>query len=71
MSPNVNDFVTPIEKVNNMHVKGIGGMLKVKAKGSVAWNIKDENGVKNEIIIPDTLCVYGISHQLLSLQHWS
>ena len=66
MTQNVSDFVTPIVKVNNVHVKGIGGVLKVEGKGSVAWNITDDNGVKHEIIIPNTLYVQGLSLCLLS-----
>ena len=72
MTPSVEDIVTPLEKVHNTCVKGIGGMLKVEGKGSVAWNITDDNGVKHEIIIPNTYYfVKGLDHRLLSPQHWS
>ena len=52
MTPNVEDFVTPLERINNTYVRGIGGMLKVEGKGSVVWNITDDNDVKHEVIIP-------------------
>ena len=71
MTPNVEDFVTPLEKVNNTCVRGIGGMLKVEGKGTVAWDITDDKGVKHEIIIPNTYFVKGLDHCLLSPQHWS
>ena len=54
MTPNVEDFVTPLEKVNNTCVRGIGGMLKIEGKETVAWDITDDKGVKHEIIIPNT-----------------
>ena len=71
MTPNLEDFITPIQSVNNMHVQGIGGTLKVLGKGSVAWNITDDSGVRHKIIIPNTLYVRGLNHRLLSPQHWS
>ena len=71
MTPNVEDFVTPLEKVNNTCVRGIGGMLKVEGRGTVAWDITDDKGVKHEIIIPNTYFVKGLDHRLLSPQHWS
>ena len=62
MTPNVDNFITPIQSVKNMHVQGIGGALKVLGKGSVTWNITDDNGVSHKIIIPNTLYVRGLSH---------
>ena len=64
MTPNVEDFVTPLEKVNNTCVRGIGGMLKVEGRGTVAWDLIDDKGVKHEIIIPNTYFVKGINHHL-------
>ena len=62
MTPNVEDFIAPIQSVNNMHVQGIGGTLKVLGKGSVAWNITDDSDVRHKIIIPNTLYVRGLNH---------
>ena len=71
MSPSMNDFITPIEPAKDLFIRGIGGLVKVQGKGTVKWNITDDDGFNHDIIIPGTLYVKGIQNRLLSPQHWS
>ena len=71
MSSRPEDFITPITPVNNLNVQGIGGRLKVNCEGTVSWNITDDNGVNDKIVIPETLYIKHLQYRFLSPQHWS
>ena len=71
MTPSITDYVTPLDPVDGVFVRGIGGFVKVQGKGSVLWKITDDDGISHDVIIPGTLYVKELDHRLLSPQHWS
>ena len=71
MSSNPEDVVTSITPINNLYVQGIGGRLNVIDKGTVSWNILDDNRINHKIVISATLYVKSLQYRLFSPQHWS
>ena len=51
------DFSAPITPVYKLCVQGIGGRLEFIDKGTVSWNILDNDGINHKIVIPRTLYV--------------
>ena len=45
------DFITSITPINNLNVKGIRGGLKDIGKGTITWNVSDNNGINHKIVI--------------------
>jgi hypothetical protein len=46
------DYVSALQKVN-VTVKGIGGTITASLRGTVAWAIEDDDGVRHTFNIPD------------------
>ena len=67
---NIAHFVGPLEPVCHSKVKGIKGWLDIKGKGTVHWQIEDDEGRKHMLVINDVLYVPDVPTCLLSPQHW-
>ena len=55
----------------NLLVGGYSSGMTVKWKGTVQWNLPDDNGTLHNIQIPNTLYAPQSSARLLSPQHWA
>jgi hypothetical protein len=67
---NINDFVgTPIKV--DVRVKGIGGSVVATHKGTVKWNIEDDQGKIHSILIPNSYYNKESPYRLFSPQHFS
>jgi hypothetical protein len=72
ISPDIGDFVGPVETVTDKAVQSFNGqMTKVKHKGTIRWTINDDQGIAREIIIPNSYHIPESPHQMLSPQHWA
>jgi hypothetical protein len=63
------DFITPLKKVNKC-LMGLGGTLTDVYSGTIKWSIEDDDGVPQDLIIPNGLHVKESPSKLLSPQHW-
>jgi hypothetical protein len=70
MSNDAKHFVGKVQKVKQMKVKGISGMLDVKWKGMVQWQIEDDDGKKHQFTIHNALYVPGLPTCLMCPQQW-
>ena len=68
MTNDITDFIGTPTKVR-VRVKGISGKLQAGHKGTVRWNIEDDQGVKHTLDIPDTFFIKELPIRLLSPQH--
>ena len=64
-------FISVLTPTPNTVLRGAGGNLKVKGKGTVKWKIEDDNSKVHTIIIKDCMYVPGISTCLLAPQYWT
>jgi hypothetical protein len=73
MSGFKNDFIlASMIPVHGKHVVGFAHTKTVIShKGTVKWNITDDNGVHHDICIPNAYYVPGCDIRLLLPQHWS
>ena len=65
----ITHFISALTPTPNTVLRGAGGNLKVKGKGTVKWKIEDDDGKSHTILIKDCLYVPGISTCLLAPQH--
>jgi hypothetical protein len=66
------ESIDPLEPRDPTGVSGPSGeTIPIKGKGTVKWNIEDDNGIVHTIRIPGSLYVPGMLHCLLCPQHWS
>ena len=71
ISPHIEDFVDCPVPVKCRKIKGISGTLSDVRKGTLKWQIEDDDGVKHDVIIPGSYYVPEASSRLLSPQHWA
>ena len=64
------DFVGPLQPIK-ASVKGIGGAVSVRSKGTVKWSWEDDMGVITHHLIPNTIFIPSSPDRILSPQHWS
>ena len=67
---NKHDFIGNLQPFH-ASIKGIGGSVSVKQKGTVAWSWEDDNGQVTTHHIADTLYMPSSPDRILSPQHWS
>jgi hypothetical protein len=48
------DFLPGTLRKCNVFISGVGGTIKCRVKGTVAWTVEDDQGRAHDIIIPDT-----------------
>ena len=70
LSPDKKDFVSPLKRVNK-RIQGIGGNLDDLYVGTIQWNIEDDNGRPQAILLPNSIYVPTSPSRLLSPQHWA
>jgi GAG-pre-integrase domain len=74
MSGTKTDFIPgTIQPVSSgMSVSAYGGTrVPITGKGTLKWTILDDVGKEIDLIIPNSLYIYGISTRLLSPQHYA
>jgi hypothetical protein len=66
------DFVGPLQR-SNARINGIGGHRQGTWMGTVKWTIFDDNGLRHDLLIPNTFLVPrgGLPFRLLSPQHFA
>jgi len=70
ISPHIEDFIdcpVPVRR----RIKALKGYIGDIRKGTIQWQIEDDDGVKHTITIPNSYYVPDASSRLLSPQHWS
>jgi len=65
------DFETPPQQVFSTTVKGIGGRIHCTHKGTIVWNIEDDQGRIHKLRIPGSFYTREAPSRLLSPQHWA
>ncbi len=76
MSPELGDFIPEslqqLSEVKRVQPYGKEGpTIQVKMKGTIKWNIEDNDGRTHEFTIPNSLYVPDGNMRLLSPQHWA
>ena len=51
MNNNANNVIVPLIPINNIVVKGYGGLIKVRGEGTIKYKIEDSNGKIYSVII--------------------
>jgi hypothetical protein len=64
------DFVGNSKPIN-IQIIGANATSNATLIGTVKWCIEDDDGVKHDISIPNTVYSAGTSNKLLSPQHWA
>ena len=64
-------FITPIERLPHQRVKGIGGLVQAKGRGTIRWKVEDDDGRVHTFDIPNSLYVPDLPICLLCPQHWA
>ena len=62
ISNDIKDFVSPLTPEKGT-IKGLTGSTSGLMKGTIRWNIQDDNGINREVLLPKA--------KLLSPQHWA
>jgi len=70
MTNNKDDFIGTPTKVN-VRVKGIQGHSTSALKGTVQWDIHDDDGQRHSIVLPNTYYIESLPLRLLSPQHFA
>ena len=70
ISNDVNDFIGDLKPINTK-LKGLGGSLSDIKRGTIKWTIQDDNGLKHDLLLPNSLFVRESPSKLLSPQHWA
>ena len=71
ISNNLTDFVNPPVEIKSLYVRGIGGHVSGIMRGTLRWNIEDDEGKVHPIIILGSYYVPDAPCRLLSPQHWA
>ncbi len=66
----IRDFVSPPVKIRT-HITGFAGSTRATYRGTIKWNIEDDNGTVHELVLPGSYLVKEAPFRLLSPQHWS
>ena len=66
-----NDFLGPLQPVEDMSVRGVGGNIPIVAKGTIRWWIDDDNGNKVSLTIRDAYYAPRLKLRLLCPQQWA
>jgi hypothetical protein len=66
------DFVGPLQR-SNTRINGIGGHQQGQWMGTVKWSIFDDDGLRHDLLIPNTVLVPkgALPFRLLSPQHFA
>jgi hypothetical protein len=64
------DFVGNSKPIN-IQIIGANATSNATLIGTVKWCIEDDDGVKHDILIPNTVYSAGTSNKLLSPHHWA
>ena len=70
VSPSKKDFVGKLTPIS-ANIRGIGGNVKIRYKGTVKWKWEDDLGQTTTHLIPNTLFMPTSPDRILSPQHWS
>ena len=75
MTPYKEDFVegtlTPMKHQKTITPFGKGAPISVSMRGTIRWNIEDNEGTQHELDIPNSMYVPDGNMRLLSPQHWA
>jgi hypothetical protein len=67
------DFIhDTIKSVLGKQVRGFGNTIsKITLQGTVQWDVYDDEGIRRQIIVPNSYYVPDCEMRLLSPQHWA
>jgi hypothetical protein len=73
ISGDIRDFIEiTLKSVTKVQVKSYGGKLtKITHQGTIKWDIVDDAGTTQHIVVPNSYLVPTVPTRLLSTQHWA